>query len=199
MHYAHDVVTGCPHCGLSVFEHEGKRYTPLREFLLSGDLFGKNRDPEFRRVYVEHTCRPEDLESYVSATEGVVDALKQFIDDNPPRFTYDELQEAATTAHSSQVQLREVTASAGLSRDCPRCGAAVGSPCENLLERKRGRLVPTKNPHDERTPLPETIEAAELGLAREETAEAYGLLAEIQEALKTDRALEKLLRLAERC
>lgn len=197
MYYAHDVVTGCPHCGVPVFEHQGKHYTPLQEFLLSGDLFGRNRDPEFRRVYVEHICKAEDLERYERAAEDAVAALKQLAEDNRSTQTYEDLQKANDAARDSQAQLRETAASTGMSRDCPRCGAPVGSPCENLLERRRGNTVPTKNPHDERTPLPGTVEAAQLDLAREETAGAYGLVAEIQEALKSDRALETLIRLAE--
>lgn len=197
MIHAHDVIADCLQCGVSVFQYEGKHYTPLREFLLSGDMFGKKRDPEFRRVYVEHRCRPEDLERYEAAAEGVVTALKQLAEDNRSQRTYDELQDAAEAAHASQITLRETTARTGMSRDCPRCGAPLGAPCENLLERRRGNTVPTKNPHNERIPLPGTVEAFELDLMREETAAAYGLLSEIQEALKADRALEKLIRLAE--
>lgn len=199
MQYAHDVVTACPECGVSVFLHESKHYTQLRDFLLSGDLFGRNRDPEFRRAYVEHRCSPEDLERYENVADGVVAALKQLIEDNPPQWTQGELQAAAADAHDSYTKLRAVTARAGLTRVCPRCGADAGSPCENLLERRRGNAVPTKNAHEERTPLPETVAAAEVALAREGAQTAYGALSEIQEALKTDRALEKLLRLAERC
>lgn len=199
MIHAKDVVTACPECGVSVFRHEGKHYTPLRDYLLSGDMFGRDCDPEFRRAYIEHRCSPEDLERYENVADGVVEALKQLIEDNPPQWTQGELQDAAADAHDSYAKLREVTARTGLTRECPRCGAAAGSPCENLLERRRGNTVQTKNPHEERTPLPETVAAAEVALAREEAQAAYGVLSEIQEALKTDSALEKLLRLAERC
>lgn len=199
MIHAHDVVTACPECGESVFLHEDKHYTPLREFLLSGDMFGRNRDPEFRRAYVEHRCSPENVERYENTADGVVTALKQLIEDNPPQWTQGELQAAAADAQDSYAKLREVTARTGLTTECPRCGAAAGHPCENLLERRRGNTVPTKNSHEERTPLPESVAAAEVALAREEAQTAYGVLSEIQEALKTERALEKLLRLAERC
>lgn len=199
MKYPQNVVTGCPECGVSVFGHEGKLYTPLREYLLTGTMVGRDRDPEFRRAYIEHSCRPEDLERYGTVAEGVVAALKQLIEDNPLRWLQSDLQEAAADSHTRYTQLREITARAGLTRECPRCGAAVGNPCENLMERKRGNTVPTKNPHEERMPLPETVEAAELDLAREATADAYSVLNQIQEALKTDSALEKLLRIAERC
>ena len=199
MKYPQNVITGCPECGVTVFEHDGKRYTPLDEYLLSGTMVGRERDVEFRRTYVEHRCRPEDLERYGVAAEGVIEGLKKLIEDNPPRWLSSDLQAAGTAAHDSYSKLQEVTARAGLTRECPRCGAAVGAPCENLTERRRGNVVATKKAHEERMPLPETIEATELNLAREETAGAYGLLSEIQEALKSDRALEKLLRIAERC
>jgi uncharacterized Zn finger protein (UPF0148 family) len=199
MTYPQNIITGCPECGVSVFEHEGKLYTPLREYMLSGTMVGRDRDPEFRRTYVEHRCRPEDLERYGAVAEGVVEALKKLIEDNPPRWLQSDLQAAGTVAHTSYTKLREITVRAGLTRECPRCGAGIGNPCENLMERKRGNTVPTKNPHEERTPLPDTVEASELDAAREETADAYGVLNRIQEALKTDRALEKLLRIAERC
>lgn len=199
MTYPQNVITGCPECGVSIFEHEGKRYTPLGEYLLSGTMVGRNRDLEFRRTYVEHRCRPEDLERYAVVAEGVVEGLKKLIEDNPPRWLSSDLQDAGQAAHESYSKLQEVTARAGLTRECPRCGVPVGDPCENLTERKKGNTVPTKKAHEERMPLPGTIEASELELAREETAGAYGLLFEIQDALKTDRALEKLLRLAERC
>jgi hypothetical protein len=199
MKYPQNVITGCTECGVSVFEHEGKNYTPLREYLLSGTMVGRDRDPEFRRTYVQHRCRPEDLERYSVVAEGVVEALKKLIEDNPPQWLSSDLQAAGAAAHDSYSKLQEITARTGLTRECPRCGAGVGKPCENLTERKKGNAVPTKNAHGERMPLPDTIEAAELSVAREETAEAYGLLSQIQEALKSDRALEKLLRLAERC
>lgn len=198
MKYPQNVVTGCPECGVSVFEHEGKLYAPLREYMLSGTMVGRDRDPEFRRTYVEHRCRPEDLERYSVAAEGVIESLMRLIEDNPPRWLQSDLRDAGSAAHASYTKLREITARAGLTRVCPRCSAGIGSPCENLMERKRGNTVSTKNPHEERMPLPDTVEASELEAAREETAEAYGLLHQIQEALKTDTALEKLLRLAER-
>ena len=199
MMHARDVVTPCPECGVSVFQYEGKHYTPLKDFLLSGDMFGRNRNPEFRRTYVEHRCSLEDLERCENVADGVVTALKQLLEDNPPQRTQGELQDAAAAAHDSHARLRDVAARAGLTRECPRCGAAAGRPCENLLERRRGNTVPTKHPHEERTPLPETVAAAEVALAREEAHTAYGVLSEIQEALKADNALQKLIRLAERC
>jgi ribosomal protein S27AE len=199
MKYPQNTITGCPECGASVFEHEGKNYTPLREYLLSGTMVGRDRDVEFRRTYVEHSCRPEDLDRYSSVAQGVVEALKKLIEDNPPQWLSSDLQAAGAAAQDSYSKLQEITARTGLTRECPRCGAGVGSPCENLTERKKGNVVPTKKAHEERMPLPDTIEAAELSGAREETAEAYGLLSQIQEALKSDRALEKLLRIAERC
>lgn len=198
MKYPLNVTTGCQKCGIPVFEHELKYYTPLREYLLTGSMIGRDRDLAFRRTYVEHRCRPEDLDRYQTVAEDVVNGLKQLIEDNPPQWLQTDLREAAATVHTSYSKLREVTARTGLTRACPRCGAGIGSPCENLAERKRGNTVPTKNSHEERMPLPETVEAAELNLAREENAEAYGLLHQIQEALRTDGALEKLLRLAER-
>lgn len=33
---------------------------------------------------------------------------------------------------------------------CPRCGAAAGEDCLNLVERRAGRLVPCRWPHKER-------------------------------------------------
>jgi uncharacterized Zn finger protein (UPF0148 family) len=199
MKYPQNLITGCLECGVSVFEHEGKNYTPLGEYLLSGPLVGRDGDVQFRRTYVEHRCRPEDLERYSVVAEGVVEALTKLIEDNPPQWLSSDLQVAGKEAHERYSKLQEVTARTGLTRECPRCGAAVGSPCENLTERKKGNVVPTKKAHEERMPLPDTVEASELELAREETAEAYGVLFEIQEALKTDRTLEKLLRIAERC
>lgn len=199
MKYPQNVITGCLECGVSVFEHEGKNYAPLSEYLLSGPMVGHDRDVQFRRTYVEHRCRPEDLEHYSLVAEGVIEGLKRLIEDNPPRWLSSDLQDAGTAAQETYVALQEITARAGLTRDCPRCDVAIGDACENLTERKRGNVVPTKKPHEDRMPLPGTVDAAEIDLAREETAGAYGLLHEIQEALKTDRALEKLLRLAERC
>lgn len=198
MKYPQNVITGCLKCGVSVFEHEGKFYTPLGEYLLSGTMVGRERDVEFRRTYVQHSCRPEDLARYSTVAEGVVEALKKLIEENIPQWLRSDLQDAATAAHTISAKLRVITARAGLTRECPRCNAGVGNPCENLIERKRGNVVPTKNAHEERLPLPDTVEASEMVLAREETAEAYGMLSEIQEAFKTERALEKLLRLAER-
>lgn len=198
MTYPRNVITGCRDCGVTVFEHDGKHYSPLQEYLLSGPMVGRERDVEFRRTYVEHRCRPEDLERYSLVAEGVIEGLKRLIEDNPPRWLSSDLQAAGTAAHETYAALQEVTARAGLTRDCPRCEVAAGDACENLTERKRGNVVATKKPHEERMPLPGTVEAAEIDLAREETAGAYGLLHEIQEALGTDRALEKLLRLAER-
>jgi ribosomal protein S27AE len=199
MKYPRNIITGCPECGVTVFDHDGKHYTPLGEYLLSGDMLGHDRHVEFRRTYVEHTCRPEDLDRYSVVAESVIEGLKRLIEDNPPQWLSSDLQAAGAAAHTSYSKLQEVTARTGLTRECPRCGAGVGSPCENLTERRRGNVVPTKKAHEERMPIPDTIEASELQLAREETAGAYGLLSEIQEALKTDRALEKLLRIAERC
>ncbi|MCB5280586.1 hypothetical protein [Arthrobacter sp. ES1] len=199
MKYPQNVITGCPDCGVSVFDHDGKRYTPLGEYLLSGNMVGRERDVQFRRTYVEHTCRPEDLERHSVVAEGVIEGLKKLIEDNPPRWLSSDLQAAGKAAHDSYSKLQEVTARTGLTRECPRCGAGVGNPCENLTERRRGNVVPTKKAHEERMPLPDTAEASDMQLARDETADAYGLLFEIQEALKSDRALEKLLHLAERC
>ena len=198
MKYTQDIVTGCPDCGVSVFRYEGKHYAPLREYLLTGQIIGRERDIEFRRAYVDHQCRPEDLDRYSKVAEDVVDGLKKLIEDNPPQWLQSDLQEAADTAKARYTRLRAITARNGLTRSCPRCQVDAGQPCENLTERKRGNRVPTKNPHEERVPLPGTVEAAELDQAREETSAAYGLLFQIQEALKTDTALEKLLRLAER-
>lgn len=199
MTYPQNIITGCRDCGVSVFEHEGRFFTPLGDYLLSGSMVGRTRDVEFRRTYVEHRCRPEDLESYSVVAAGVIEGLKKLIEDNPPRWLSSDLQSAGSAAHDSYTRLQEITARAGLTRECPRCGAEVGNPCENLTERKKGNVVPTKKAHEERMPLPDTAEASELTLAREETAEAYGVLHEIREALNSDRALEKLLRLAERC
>jgi hypothetical protein len=197
--YTPKFVTGCPDCGVSVFLYEGKHYAPLREYLLTGQIIGNDTDIQFRRAYIEHQCLPEDLDRHSQVTEDVVGALKALIEDNPPEWLQGDLQRASKTAKSKYAKLQEITARNGLSRPCPRCNVDVGRPCENLSERKRGNSVPTKNPHEERVPLPGTVEAAELDLAREETSEAYGLLYQIQEALKTNNALEKLLHLAEQC
>lgn len=197
MRYPQNIVTGCPKCGVSVFAHESKLFTPLREYLLSGAMVGRDRDLEFRRTYIEHRCRPEDLDRHRHVAEGVVAALEQLLEDNPPQWLQSDLQEADVAARTSYSALQQITARAGLTRECPRCQVGIGTPCENLTERRRGNTVPTKNAHAERMPLPETIEAAELKLAREETAEAYGLLHQIQEALQATDALKRLLRLVE--
>lgn len=42
---------------------------------------------------------------------------------------------------------------AAYARECPKCGAAAGEECENLIERhKHGKTVHTKAPHQERYP-----------------------------------------------
>ncbi|KIA72667.1 hypothetical protein ANMWB30_24350 [Arthrobacter sp. MWB30] len=174
-----------------------KLYTPVREFLLTGQFLGRRPDLNFRRTYIEHTCRPEDLSNHSELARKVTEALKQLIEDNPPQWAPHDLKRAAETARDRQKTLRELIFWHGLTRECPRCGAGTGEPCENLSERKRGNTITTKNPHDERIPLPETVEASELERAREETTEAYGLLHQIRDALATDDALQKLVRLAE--
>lgn len=35
-------------------------------------------------------------------------------------------------------------------RACTKCGAAIGKPCENLNDRKRGKVSLTANPHESR-------------------------------------------------
>ena len=43
---------------------------------------------------------------------------------------------------------------AALERKCPKCGAAPGEGCENLLERnKGGKKTYTRHPHQERYPM----------------------------------------------
>lgn len=194
-----NVIIGCPQCGVSVFQHQGQRYTPVREYLLTGQLIGRDRgeDVQFRRAYVKHQCLPEDLGKHSELTESIVTALEKIIEDNPPQWLQQDLRDASNAATTMREKLQEVTLRSGLVRQCPRCQADIGMPCENLTERKRGNSVPTKHPHDERLPLVDTVEGTELKLAGEKAADAYGLLFEIQEALKAENALEKLLRLAE--
>lgn len=200
MRYNQDVAIGCPQCGVSVFVHENKLYVPVRGYLLTGQLIGQDRTGgvAFRRAYVDHQCRVEDLDAYSRASESVVTALEKLIEDNPPQWLGDDLIDASKTAHTTREKLREVTERKSLTRGCPKCGVSAGDPCENLAERKRGNHALTKNPHSERLPQIDTVEGSELKLAREEAAEAHGLLYRIQDALKADNALEKLLHLAQR-
>lgn len=200
MSSSQNIVIGCPKCGVSVFQYEGKSYTPVREYLLTGQLIGRGRDEgiRFRRAYVDHQCLVEDMSKHSELTESIVAALEKLIEDNPPQWLQHDLRDASNAANTMREKLQEVTLRNGLIRQCPRCQADIGKPCENLTERKRGNSVPTKNPHEQRLPLVDTVEGTELKLAREKAADAYGLLFEIQEALKTENALEKLLRLAER-
>lgn len=194
-----DVFVACTDCGISVFQYQGQRYIPVAGYLLTGQIIGPNRDIDvgFRRAYVEHQCRPEDIEKHSELTKSIVAALEILIEDNPPRWLQEDLLRAASEASNMREKLKEVVLRTGLNRPCPRCDAQLGEPCGNLAERKRGNRVHTKNPHDERLPLVGTVEASELDLARSQAGKAHGLVFQIQEQLRTDNALVNLRQLVE--
>lgn len=49
-----------------------------------------------------------------------------------------------------QVNLQNELNAAAMAIECPKCGAAPGIKCINLIERGKGREVETKSPHPQR-------------------------------------------------
>lgn len=47
----------------------------------------------------------------------------------------------------------DVVRAGALGYRCPKCQVAVGQPCENLTERRKGTVKPTSWPHSERIAL----------------------------------------------
>lgn len=185
----------CPHCGVIVFRHEGHDYTPLDRQLLTGKILRDNTDKNdlaFRFAYVFHQCEPETVAAYTALRQRALDGLTLLMAASPHRFDQADLMDAKANADEKVKYLAEMTQKYGLTLECPRCGAGIGEPCENLTERRRGRTAYTVRPHDTRLPYAGTTEATHLETLRAELGDAASFMLKITEALEGERALEKI-------
>lgn len=185
----------CPHCGLTVYRHEGHDYTPVKDQLLTGKILrarGEESDMAFRFVYVFHQCEPETVDAYTALRQRALDGLALLLAANPSRFDQADLMDAKADTDEKIRYLTQMTQDYGLTLECPRCGAGVGEPCENLSERNRGRMAYTRRPHDTRLPYAGTVEAAHLETLRTDIGDANTFMNKIVEALEGEKALEKL-------
>lgn len=189
--------SGCAYCGVSVYRHRGASYIPVKNRMLTGNLF-VNHDPDLahRHVWIEHECDPERVAKYAALRAEVAEKLSILIDENrPPAWMPELLIQQRLNAGEQLKELNELTTRYALTRSCPKCQVEIGEICENLTERRRGNTTATKNPHPERMPFGEAEEPEELLTAREHVAEQYQLVEETKSVLDDANALEGLLRL----
>lgn len=67
-------------------------------------------------------------------------------------------KEAMSKASMKTPQRQEWFIWGAIHRVCPTCSAAVGAPCMNLLERRRGVEKQVRWPHDARVDWPKVWE-----------------------------------------
>lgn len=185
----------CPNCGVTVYHHQGRDYAPLAHQLLTGKIIhprGESSDMEFRFAYVPHDCEPETVDKFAELRQRALDGLGLLLAVTPSSFDQADLIDAKQSTDEKIAHLTEMTEQYGLTLECPRCGAGIGQPCENLSERKHGRLAYTRRPHETRLPYADTVEAKHLETIRAEVGDAVTFMNQINEALEGENALERL-------
>lgn len=80
------------------------------------------------RTYRQHQCDPEKMEEWRVS------------------------QETQRVLHQHFLERQEHAWEAAWGRECPKCGVKPRARCENLNERKRGKVKETVWPHQERLP-----------------------------------------------
>lgn len=144
--------------------------------------------PRERHVYVAHGCDPVERDAHESTMRGLAErtgkalaeaasqvvgrtlsaedvqgegVLEGILYPDLPVGADHEADRLRRAVANADKEVTRVLVEAGMARRCPRCGARVGAVCENLTERRRGRLVHTARPHVERVPAPDDIPGGE--------------------------------------
>ena len=191
----------CTTCGRSVYQYGQSLYDPLAGQYLTGQIIAatpQDGDVKERFVYVPHECRTDAVQDYEHQVQIVISELERLREQEASPWDQADYIDAQQAASAATAQMRDLISRHSLDRACPKCQVSPGHPCENLVERKRGNQVPTKNPHEQRIPEPESIPGREIAALREQAAEAGGFFVEVQRALESERALEKLIEIAQR-
>lgn len=185
----------CPTCGRGVVIHRDIALDPVAG--LHPTKAAHSSSIEDRFVYLIHQCRDADIETFQARCEEVVAQLEQLHESQRSPWDGADYVDARAAAERSAEDLRRLVARHALDRICPKCGVQVGAHCENLTQRRRGEHVPTKAPHQERTPLPESIAGQEIADRREQLGTERALVNQIYTALAGDEAIEKLLHIVQ--
>lgn len=203
----------CPNCGESVYvikkasEPGFYSLSDARVLTYDGRVNPSNGRRSYgeSRVLVPHKCSVAGVERVNKYRESFQNAISQ-LDAQISRLsselseireqsedTRDELNDLSLQKDDILKQLRfnraelaDARKEAALSRDCEKCGAEEGDPCEDLSKRKSGVLRYTKNPHDVR--IPETLELEERG------REVASLSIDYSELEKREEQLTSLLK-----
>lgn len=126
-------------------ENDPNRWMPPLEFAGYRHIITTQGDDQFAvqmPTYIRHHCDPDRMKAWQDYQVRIA-ALKE----NAPDVTT-----GMTPRQAKHQQLVEQAWEYALKFKCPRvgCEAEATELCVNLAEKKRGRSVPTKNPHPER-------------------------------------------------
>lgn len=148
----------CRDCGREVHIINGVRCTRLDRG--SVRLVGQDH------AYIMHECDPGDVEAHRIRVESAVAVMRSALDDDsdsPSTERREWLQKQVAllgrTEADEHLALTQLVREMALDRRCSKCGAPPSEPCENLIERRRGVVKITKNPHPDRL---SELQAAEL-------------------------------------
>ncbi|MFD2024124.1 MULTISPECIES: hypothetical protein [Promicromonospora] len=187
----------CHSCGRTGFRYDQGLYDPVAGRLLTRSTHDPG-DFEERYTYLPHECLDEDIEEYQRKIDAVVQSLERLREETTSPWDQASYADARVAAKGTRQELQELVARHSLERDCPRCGAGRAEPCENLVQRRSGRHVPTKHPHDERVPAVETVAGREIAALRDQVLDEHDIVSEIYHALSRDESIDKLLQIARR-
>lgn len=189
----------CPVCGVTVIHHRGDDLSPVEGYHLTGNLLSHDMaDVAKRKVYVNHTCDPSDIQEQTTRQDQVLEGLRALYGTEEDRYDQADLTDALEWADRTSAELQALIYEHGLTRPCPKCDASEGDRCENLSARKRSVFAYTKYPHQERLPVAEMQSIEKLVSLREENANAHVLLDKIHLALQGQQAIEQLIAIAGR-
>jgi hypothetical protein len=186
----------CPICGRSALQGRGQHqlFDPVSGPVLA--FCDENQRIEHRPAYLVHECREEDIESFQQRVDDVISQLLALRENPGHCWDQADYVDARTIAEGTLAEITALIASHSLDRVCPKCDVQPGQPCENLTERRRGSVVPTKSAHAERHPPVDTVAGREIAALREQLPGEQGLVHDIYQALTGDEAIEKLITLA---
>lgn len=149
--------TDCLSCGVTVMVYQNTLYTPVSTPLLTGEITADGSStPAFRTAYLPHQCDPRDIDTFQHQRHHVQALIAQH---HPGALAAQHSAEHINQLHGDAAKLRRtidnLITTHGLTRPCPKCDVPVGEPCHNLNARKQQRTEYTKNPHEQRLPLPD--------------------------------------------